>query len=180
MRSWGGGGSGWHLVTGHAPREVRAAVGTQPWHPWWWWAMRTPGEAGAVVGTWSLNPCWWQWFTPTSGVRHGSSGLCPSPGVCAGCALPPESGQRKKLLWRSLPSPCEPPSNGDFPVCQSQSSSHTPFVVVHHTLAPSGCLHAANPNPFPRSDLRSPSLSTQPHPTPVDERLRLGSAGWCH
>ena len=53
-------------------------------------------------------------------------------------------------------------------------------VGVHHTSAPSGCLHIANPSPFPRSDLQSPSLSTQRPPAQTQERLRLGSAGLWH
>lgn len=53
----------------------------------------------------------------------------------------------------------------------------TPLVVVHHTLAPSGCLHTTNPCLLLGSDLQDLSLSSQPAPIPADEHLRLGSAG---
>ena len=51
---------------------------------------------------------------------------------------------------------------------------HTPWLWPHHTPAPSGCLHAANTSPLPRSDLQSLTFSIQPLPIPAEARLRLG------
>ena len=102
--------------------------------------------------------------------------LMPGPGAHAGGAVPPESTWRKKLLWQAYPSPRAPPNSGPLPLWWAQASSRTPWVVVHHSVTPSGCLHAANHSPRPRVCLRSLSLSTQPAPAPPDKQLRLGTA----
>ena len=68
-----------------------------------------------------------------------------------------------------------PTMNGALPLYQPQASSHTPSVVVHHTLPTSGHLYTASPGPLLRSNLQSPSLAP---PAPADECLRLGSARW--
>ena len=64
-------------------------------------------------------------------------------------------------------------NSGALRLYQSQASSHTRSVVVHHTLPTSGCLYTANPGPRLGSNLQSPSLTP---PAPADECLRLGSA----
>ena len=66
-------------------------------------------------------------------------------------------------------------NSGALPLYQSQASSCTRSVVVHHTLPTSGCLYTANPGPLLGSNLQSPSLTP---PAPADECLRLGSARW--
>ena len=61
---------------------------------------------------------------------------------------------------------CRPSPPPGFPQLCS-----TPQSAAHCSLAPSGCLHTANPSPLPGTDLWSLSLSAQPPP----EHLRL----WC-
>lgn len=88
-----------------------------------------------------------------------------------------ECTENKVPLAVSPPSPSPPPAlpnNGTLLLCWAQASSHTPLAMAHHSWVPSGCFHRTSLSPLPRTDLRSPSLSTQ---SPL-ECLRLGCTGW--
>ena len=93
-----------------------------------------------------------------------------------GSALLPKSmnSEKEVFLMVLLLVSCATHS-GTLPLYQSQASSHTRYVVAHHTLPTSDCLYTANPGPLLGSDLQSPSLTP---PAPADECLRLGSARW--
>ena len=77
--------------------------------------------------------------------------------------------QRKKFLSHSAP-PLDLPIMVPCFSCEPRPAPGFP-VVVHHSPDLSGCLCTANPNPLPRTDLQSLSLSAQPPP----KGLRL----WC-
>ena len=101
--------------------------------------------------------------------------FAPAPIVHARGTLPPES-----LVLREgnsyggpVPTPLALPNNGGLLLLLDQNS-HTPLAVTHCSLAPSGCLHIANPSSLPGTDLRSPSLSAQHLP----KYLRLWCSGW--
>ena len=89
--------------------------------------------------------------------------------------------QRKILLGGPSPPPLAPPPNGTLALLWAEASSCAPLAMVlcspaHGTLlrSPSGCLHTANPSPFPGTDLWSLSLSAQP----LSEYLRLWWYQW--
>ena len=57
------------------------------------------------------------------------------------------------------------PNNGTLLLLQAQTSSHASSAVAHHSLTPSGCLHTANPSPFPVTNLHSEFLVPSPCPS---------------
>ena len=118
--------------------------------------------AAAHACLWSPR---WQWQ------------LTHAPGVCAGAVLLPERIQRERRSCVAATALLAPSSQTVVPCLsyQSQASSHTRFVVAHHTLPTSDCLYTANPGPLLGSNLQNPSLTP---PAPADECLRLGSARW--
>lgn len=50
-----------------------------------------------------------------------------------------------------------------FPIMGAQASPFIPSAVLHHSPAPSGCFHRANPSLLPVIDLCSLSLRPSPH-----------------
>ena len=67
-----------------------------------------------------------------------------------------------------MPPPLPVLNNGALIPLRAQISSHVPLAVAFHSLAhgallpsPSGCLHTANPNPLPGTDLWNLSLRIQ-------------------
>ena len=148
--------SPWKGIYSYAASVPSWRGGGRGWHT-------VMGPSGAVVVCTHLCSLRWQWQ------------LMPNPRAHLGSALWAESTSLEKEDPRVAP----PLSS-----CTSQqwwlASLVGPGVflylfMVHHTLAPSGCFPAANPSALPRSDLWSPSLSSQPPSTPVEEHLRMDS-----
>lgn len=130
------------------------------------------GHLGAAVAVVVVQSCFWSLnqqlcLTPISGARIGSTLLSMDAG-------------RKKLLWRAHRSTLTSLNNDPLSLWQTQAFSQTSLVVVNYTLAPSGCLHAANTSPFPGVWLLKPKyqcpdtihLSEQ-----VDKHFSRESAG---
>ena len=108
-----------------------------------------------------------------------ASGLLP-PLDCTRVTLPSEGScmHSERDSYGGPAPPLALPNNGTLLLLESQNSSWVPSAVVFGFPAhgaplprPSVCLHTANPNPLPGTELQSLSLSMWPPP----EHLRL----WC-
>ena len=94
--------------------------------------------------------------------------------------------QRKTSTWKSIPPPLTLPSNGALILLRAQTSSWVSWAVTllypalgTPSLAPSGCLHTANPRPLPGTDFQSLSLSIQALPKHNQAVVSGGTDGFC-
>ena len=110
---------------------------------------------------------------PASRAHDGGGGSHPAQSSCV--RLTESTCTRKEALMVVLLLSFHAPQQWHL-----ASLTGPGFFRAHPELPQSSLFRlslCASPGPFPGSDLRSPSFSTQPPPTPVDECLRLGSAG---
>ena len=166
MCSQEGRGSDWHLVVGLSS-AVAKKHSQEVWCSDWRLLIGLSAAAVAHAHLWSLR---WQWC------------LLPAPRAHVGGALLPESVCAEKkapmvFLPLSLPAPQQ--------WCLAFLAGPGFFLYtlcygVQHPSPFRGLLLAASPSLLPRSDVRSPSLSTQTPPAPADQHLKLGSAGRWH
>ena len=121
---------GWHQAAGSVA-AVTGCVGSQEGGAV---ACNTHRSLGSGTGSDPHPPLELRWHLP---LQHM-------------LACPATFEQLEKTAPMAGPPLLECPSMVPGLPGQAQASPHTPSVVVHYTLAPSGCLYVPNPSPLPR------------------------------